>query len=97
LGTGFLTGTITAETTFDPETDLRASFPRFTKGAMQANMPLIKMLNALALKKGISTVQLALAWLLSKNRLIVPIPGMYDCDIFSLLGVRYVFRLNQKF
>lgn len=80
LGTGFLTGTITAETTFDPETDLRASFPRFTKGAMQANMPLIKMLNAFALKKGISTVQLALAWLLSKNRLIVPIPGMDKLD-----------------
>lgn len=76
LGTGFLTGTITADTIFDPATDLRASFPRFTKEAMKTNMPLINMLNALALKKGVSTVQLALAWLLAKEPFVVPIPGM---------------------
>lgn len=76
LGTGFLTGTITADTIFDPATDLRASFPRFTKEAMKTNMPLINMLNALALKKGVSTVHLALAWLLAKEPFAVPIPGM---------------------
>lgn len=76
LGTGFLTGAITPDTTFDSATDLRASFPRFTKEAMQANMPLVAMLNDIARSKGVSTVQIALAWLLAQKPFIVPIPGM---------------------
>lgn len=76
LGTGFLTGKITPDTTFDSATDLRASFPRFSREAMQANMPLIEMLNSIAAKKGVSTVRIALAWLLAQKPFIVPIPGM---------------------
>ncbi len=76
LGTGFLTGAITPDTTFDSETDLRATFPRFTREAMQANMPLVEMLNDIAARKGVSTVQIALAWLLAQKPFIVPIPGM---------------------
>ena len=76
LGTGFLTGTITPDTTFDSATDLRASFPRFTREAIKANMPLVEMLNDIAGRKGVSTVQIALAWLLAEKPFIVPIPGM---------------------
>jgi len=76
LGTGFLTGTINSDTTFDSETDLRSTFPRFTKAAMQANMPLVEMLNDIAGRKRVSTVQIALAWLLAQKPFIVPIPGM---------------------
>jgi aryl-alcohol dehydrogenase-like predicted oxidoreductase len=76
LGTGFLTGTITPDTKFDSATDLRASFPRFTQEAMKANMPLVEMLNDVACRKGVSTVQIALAWLLAQKPFIVPIPGM---------------------
>jgi len=75
LGTGFLTGTITPAK-FDSETDLRATFPRFTQDAMKANMPLVEMLNDIARGKGVSTVQIALAWLLAQKPFIVPIPGM---------------------
>ncbi|MGM5629891.1 aldo/keto reductase [Apibacter raozihei] len=76
LGTGFLTGKITPETTFNPENDLRASFPRFTPEAIKNNMPLVAMLNDIASNKGCSTVQIALAWLLAQKEWIVPIPGM---------------------
>lgn len=76
LGTGFLTGTISPDATFDPQTDLRASFPRFSKENMRANMPLVTMLNEIAARKGISTVQIALGWLLAQESFIVPIPGM---------------------
>lgn len=76
LGTGFLTGKISADTKFDPATDLRATFPRFTQEAMKANMPLVEMLNDIAKNKGVSTVQIALAWLLAQKPFIVPIPGM---------------------
>ena len=76
LGTGFLTGKISADTQFDAATDLRATFPRFTQEAMKANMPLVEMLNAIAKNRGVSTVQIALAWLLAQKPFIVPIPGM---------------------
>ncbi|SHK13867.1 aldo/keto reductase [Chryseobacterium polytrichastri] len=76
LGTGFLTGKISADTKFDSATDLRATFPRFTQEAMRANMPLVEMLNAIAKNKDVSTVQIALAWLLAQKPFIVPIPGM---------------------
>lgn len=76
LGTGFLTGKITPDTTFDSATDLRASFPRFSREAMQANMPLIEMLNSIAARKRVSIVRIALAWLLAQKPFIVPIPGM---------------------
>lgn len=76
LGTGFLTGTISADATFDPANDLRAAFPRFTKENMQANMPLVTMLNGIAKRKNASSAQIALAWLLCQKPFIVPIPGM---------------------
>ena len=76
LGTGFLAGNISPDDTFDPATDLRASFPRFTKENMQANMPLVDMLKGIAERKGASTVQIALAWILAQKPFIVPIPGM---------------------
>ena len=43
---------------------------------MKANMPLVEMLNDIARRKGVSTVQIALAWLLAQKPFIVPIPGM---------------------
>lgn len=76
LGTDFLTGTIDTNASFDPETDLRASFPRFTRENMQANMPLVDMLRDIAKRKNASVTQIALALILSRKDFIVPIPGM---------------------
>lgn len=76
LGTGFLTGKITAETKFDGSTDLRAVFPRFTPEAIKANMPLIELLVKVAKAKNASPVHVALSWLLAQKPFIVPIPGM---------------------
>ncbi|WP_221391533.1 aldo/keto reductase [Dyadobacter sp. NIV53] len=76
LGTGFLTGNITADTKFDAATDLRAGFPRFTPEAIKANMPVVDMLNRIAQRKNASAVQIALSWLMAQKSWIVPIPGM---------------------
>jgi aryl-alcohol dehydrogenase-like predicted oxidoreductase len=76
IGTGFLTGKITADTKFDSATDLRAIFPRFTPEAIKANMPLIALLTKIAKDKNATPVQIALAWLLAQKPFIVPIPGM---------------------
>lgn len=75
LGQGFLTGKITRDTTFDAATDLRATFPRFTPEALEANFVVVDFLKELATRKGITPSQIALSWLLHQRPYIVPIPG----------------------
>jgi aryl-alcohol dehydrogenase-like predicted oxidoreductase len=75
LGQGFLTGKIGRDTKFDDPSDLRSSFPRFTKEALQANFAVVDFLRGLGARKGITPAQIALAWLLAKKPWIVPIPG----------------------
>jgi aryl-alcohol dehydrogenase-like predicted oxidoreductase len=74
LGKGFLTGTISAETTFD-ETDPRNLLPRFSEGNRKANQALVDLVVAVANDKGATPAQIALAWLLAQKPFIVPIPG----------------------
>ncbi len=74
LGRGFLTGKIDAATTFDPG-DIRATVPRFTPEARQANLALVDRLKAIAAAKGGTPAQVALAWILAQKPWIVPIPG----------------------
>jgi aryl-alcohol dehydrogenase-like predicted oxidoreductase len=75
VGAGFLTGKIDTNTKFDPKTDFRAEFPRFSKEFLKLNMPIIEWLKAYAAKKGATPSQVSLAWLLAKGPHIVPIPG----------------------
>jgi len=79
LGKGFLTGAISAATTFD-STDFRNSVPRFTPQARAANQPLVDRLGAIAAGKQATPAQLALAWLLAQKPWIVPIPGTKQLD-----------------
>jgi len=74
LGKGFLTGTITEQTTFD-KTDFRNVVPRFAPENRKANQDLVTILRAIADKQGATPAQIALAWLLAKKTWIVPIPG----------------------
>jgi len=74
LGKGFLTGTITVGTAFT-STDIRATIPRFAEENRKANQALVDLLAAIALRKGATQAQIALAWLLAQEPWIVPIPG----------------------
>ena len=74
LGKGFLTGTITVGTAFT-STDIRATIPRFAEENRKANQALVDLLAAIALRKGATPAQIALAWLLAQEPWIVPIPG----------------------
>lgn len=74
LGKGFLTGTISAQTTFD-QNDFRNKVPRFAAEAREANQQLVNLLNQLAQQKQATPAQIALAWLLAQKPWIVPIPG----------------------
>ena len=74
LGQGFLTGKIDTNMTFD-NSDFRASFPRFTPEAREANLALVDLLKQIAERKKATPAQVALAWLLAQKPWIVPIPG----------------------
>ena len=74
LGKGFLTGAITADTTFDSK-DLRNSIPRFAREARDTNLVMVHVLTEIATRKQATPAQIALAWLLARKPWIVPIPG----------------------
>ncbi|UOS97940.1 aldo/keto reductase [Xanthomonas arboricola] len=74
LGKGFLTGAIQADTQFSAD-DFRNQVPRFAAEARQANQVLVERIQAIAADKGATPAQVALAWLLSRQPWIVPIPG----------------------
>src|ERR1700722_2728069 len=74
LGKGFLTGAISASTTFD-KTDFRNTVPRFSPEAREANQSLVDLLGDIAKHKKATPAQIALAWLLAQKPWIVPIPG----------------------
>ncbi|GAA1192521.1 aldo/keto reductase [Streptomyces hebeiensis] len=74
LGSGFLTGTLTPGQGFEPD-DVRARHPRFTAEIMAANQPLVAGLRRIADRHRATPAQVALAWVLSRGRHVVPLPG----------------------
>ena len=74
LGKGFLTGTIDEKTTFEAN-DFRNVVPRFTEDNRKANLAFVEWLKAFATRKHATPAQIALAWLLTQQPSIVPIPG----------------------
>jgi aryl-alcohol dehydrogenase-like predicted oxidoreductase len=74
LGRGFLTGTVTGPDDLR-EGDARRRMPRFQQENMIRNLELVAELRKLADIEGCTPAQLALAWLLSRGRSIVPIAG----------------------
>lgn len=75
LNRGFLGGTINEYTQFDTTNDNRQTLPRFQPEAIRANYRIVEVLNAFGRTRGITSVQVALAWLMNKRPFIVPIPG----------------------
>ncbi len=80
VGMGYLTGKIDARTKFDPKTDLRSGFDRFSAENIAANRPVVDLLKQFAEKKNATPAQIALAWLLAQKPWIVPIPGTRNLD-----------------
>jgi aryl-alcohol dehydrogenase-like predicted oxidoreductase len=74
LGKGFLTGTVSATTSFEAG-DIRGIIPRFSEEARVANQALVDLLGRIAEARGATPAQVALAWLLAQTPWIVPIPG----------------------
>jgi aryl-alcohol dehydrogenase-like predicted oxidoreductase len=74
LGRGFLTGAVKRAEEY-PEGDFRRGDPRYQGENFDANVRAASAVHDLAVRKGVTAGQIALAWLLHKGDDIVPIPG----------------------
>ena len=74
LDRGYLGGEMDGKTRFDPQTDMRANFPRLSPEAMEKNRVFIDFLDEIGREKRASCAQVALAWILHRKPWIVPIP-----------------------
>ncbi|TGN06431.1 aldo/keto reductase [Leptospira ilyithenensis] len=80
VGMGYLTGKIKPNVVLDQKTDLRSGFDRFSPENRKANLPILDFLKRFGKKKGATSAQIALAWLLAQKSWIVPIPGTRKMD-----------------
>ena len=74
LGRGFLGARFRSIDDLAP-TDWRRSNPRFQGEQFQRNLALADTIGEIAREKGVTSAQLALAWVLAKGEDVIPIPG----------------------
>jgi aryl-alcohol dehydrogenase-like predicted oxidoreductase len=74
LSRGLLSGHWSKDRALSPD-DFRRHAPRFTGENLSRNLALVEALRGLAEKKGATTTQLAIAWVLSRGSDIVPLVG----------------------
>jgi aryl-alcohol dehydrogenase-like predicted oxidoreductase len=79
LGRGFLTGTVRSAADLSSPTDFRKNMPRFSEGALDANLAVVDVVQAVAGQQDATAAQVALAWLRYRADALgvasVPIPG----------------------
>ncbi|MCJ1447256.1 MAG: hypothetical protein MMC23_007767 [Stictis urceolatum] len=74
LGRGFLTGAYKSADDFE-EGDMRKTAERFDKENFPKNLELVQLLKNIGARKGCTSGQLTLAWLMAQGEDIIPIPG----------------------
>jgi aryl-alcohol dehydrogenase-like predicted oxidoreductase len=71
LGRGFLSGDIKTPDDFEAN-DSRRFFPRYQGENFYKNLALVEKLKSLADAKGVTAAQLALAWVLAQDVVVIP-------------------------
>jgi len=74
LGRGFLSGEFRSIDDLAAD-DFRRSNPRFMGENFQKNLDLVEAVKAIAHDRGVTSAQLALAWVLHQGNDLIPIPG----------------------
>jgi aryl-alcohol dehydrogenase-like predicted oxidoreductase len=79
LGRGFLTGTVQSAADLSSPNDFRKTMPRFSEGALDANLAVVEVVKSVAEQQGATPAQIALAWLRYRAEALgvasAPIPG----------------------
>jgi aryl-alcohol dehydrogenase-like predicted oxidoreductase len=74
VGRGLLTGAVTDMAALAPD-DFRRSVPRFNDDNLAENLRLVDSVKQVAAELNATPAQAALAWLLTRDELVIPIPG----------------------
>jgi aryl-alcohol dehydrogenase-like predicted oxidoreductase len=93
LARGFLTGEL-RDIAALPAKDIRLAMPRFQKENFPKNLRLLDGFAAIAASNNCSMAQLALAWLLAKSDIVIPIPGTTRLDHLAENAGAAKVRLN---
>jgi aryl-alcohol dehydrogenase-like predicted oxidoreductase len=71
---GFLGGSLTEYADMNTN-DIRGAWPPFTPEALRANTRILQVLNEFGKTRGMTSAQIAMAWMMSKHAFIVPLFG----------------------
>jgi aryl-alcohol dehydrogenase-like predicted oxidoreductase len=85
LGNGILTGALRTREDFSKPGDLRSHMPWLSEQNLQTNLGIVDKLTEMAKSKGVTTPQLALAWLMAQGD-----------DIFAIPGTKSLNRLTEN-
>ena len=97
LASGFLSGKYNAQTEYKGD-DVRRVITRFDKENVAANQPLLDLLRTFAERKHATLAQISLAWMLHKDKCVVPIPGMRTTErIVENFGAADVILSDEEF
>lgn len=97
IASGFLSGKVTAQTQFGFD-DVRKFVPQLIKENIEANQPILDLLQRFATEKNATNAQISLAWMLHKYPNVVPIPGSKNQErILENLGAWNVKLSDEEF
>lgn len=98
IASGFLSGKVTTQTDFSHSDDVRKFVPQLQQENIQANQPILYLLDEYAKKKNATKAQLSLAWMLRKYPNVVPIPGSKNQErILENLGAWNIVFTDEEF
>jgi aryl-alcohol dehydrogenase-like predicted oxidoreductase len=98
VASGFLSGKVTTQTSFEHIDDVRKFVPQLSAENMEANQPVLDLLGEYAEKKNATKAQISMAWMLKKYPNVVPIPGSKNQErILENLGASEVKLTDAEF
>ena len=98
IASGFLSGKVTASSDFSHSDDVRKYVPQLRKENMEANQPILDLLEDYATRKHATKAQISLSWMLHKYPNVVPIPGSKNQErILENLGAWNVTLTEDEF
>ena len=98
IASGFLSGKVTENTDFSHSDDVRKYVPQLSRENMEANQPILDLLDRYARDKNASKAQISLSWMLHKYPNVVPIPGSKNQErILENLGAWNVTLTEEEF
>lgn len=95
---GFLSGKVTTSSDFTHSDDVRKFVPQLRKENIEANQPVLDLLEIYAEQKSATKAQISLSWMLHKYPNVVPIPGSKNQErILENLGSWNVILTDEEF